>query len=97
MMPAPMGVRLLRGPMRLLNRCDGLGKKTSRPPDHGRSGFRGIFRQDERDQCLLVNLRQVQRLQISSHRLPAEFFGRRGAGRRTGLDVSAQDRHIVAG
>jgi hypothetical protein len=74
-------VGLERGVMSFLDRGDGLGKKRSRPPHHRLPGSRGVTRQDEANQRLLVNPGQIQRLQPAGHGLPAQAPGRRAAGR----------------
>ncbi len=90
-----MDGRLPRAAMRCLNRRDGLGKENPRLPDD-RHAFAGrAARQHFREQRLLVELGQVQRLQSGGQGLAPQSSRRLQARRAALLQVSLQ-RHLIA-
>ena len=82
--------------MRLLDRGDGLGKKSPRPPDHRIPGAGGVARQHQGNQRLLVNPGQVQRLQSDGHGPASQTLRRLQARLWTLLQVFSQRRLILA-
>ena len=82
--------------MNLLDRGDGLGKKSPRPPDHRGASGGGIARQNQLDQRSLVNPDQVQRLQPLGHGLAYQPLRRLQARPWTLLKVFSQRRLILS-
>ena len=81
--------------MSLLDRGDGLGEKSPRPPDHRIPGASGVARQNQCNQRLLVNPGQIQRFQADGHGLASQALRRRQSRRATSFQVLSQGRLIL--